>query len=161
MLRGPALRLWTPLPGDSKFGDVHDLARFVAAQNPIYDDVLHELRQGKKVSHWMWFIFPQIAGLGRSETARFYAIASRDEATAYAEHPLLGPRLRECTRLVLASSVRSPDEIFGSLDALKFCSSMTLFAVVAADNAVFHDALDRFCGGRLDDATVALLKAPS
>lgn len=135
----------------------YDLARFVIAQDPVYSDVLHELREGRKTSHWMWFIFPQLAGLGRSETARFFAIASLDEATAYLSHPVLGPRLRECTALVNAVSGRSLVAIFGPVDALKFCSSMTLFSVASANEEVFSSAIARYCDARLDQATLALL----
>jgi uncharacterized protein (DUF1810 family) len=135
----------------------YDLDRFVAAQNPVYADVLAELRGGKKIGHWMWYIFPQFAGLGRSDMSRFYAIRSRDEASGFAEHSLLGPRLRECTSLVLGSSAHFLPEIFGSIDAVKFRSSMTLFALVTDDNAIFYEALNRFCAGRLDHVTTRLL----
>jgi len=137
--------------------DPYDLARFVAAQEPVYARVVAELCDGRKQSHWMWFVFPQIAGLGSSPMASKFAISSRDEAKAYLEHPVLGPRLRECTRLVTAVPGRSIEEILGYPDDLKFRSSMTLFAAVAADGADFTAALDRFYGGEGDAATLARL----
>ena len=108
--------------------DPYNLERFVSAQEPIYRQVLSELRSGMKTSHWMWFIFPQIRGLGRSPVSIEYAISSREEAAAYLQHRVLGPRLKECTRLVLHVTGRSAEEIFGSPDDMKFRSSMTLFA---------------------------------
>ena len=137
--------------------DPYHLARFVAAQEPVYARVVAELCDGRKQSHWMWFVFPQIAGLGSSPMASKFAISSRDEAKAYLEHPVLGPRLRECTRLVTAVPGRSIEEILGYPDDLKFRSSMTLFAAVAADGADFTAALDRFYGGEGDAATLARL----
>ena len=137
--------------------DPYNLQRFVDAQEPVYQRVCDELRAGRKTSHWMWFIFPQIAGLGRSETARRYAIASRAEARAYLDHPVLGPRLRECTRLVNRVEGRSVHQIFGAPDDLKFHSSMTLFATVAPDEGVFQEALAKYFGGALDQATVERL----
>jgi uncharacterized protein (DUF1810 family) len=137
--------------------DPHDLQRFVTAQAPVYEQVRAELRAGRKETHWMWFVFPQIEGLGRSPTARKYAIASRAEAEAYLRHPLLGARLRECTRLVNRVDGHSIHEIFGSPDDLKFHSSMTLFAEVAADNAEFRQALQKYFGGEKDRATLARL----
>jgi uncharacterized protein (DUF1810 family) len=134
--------------------DPHDLQRFVDAQNPVYDSVIDELRAGHKRSHWIWFIFPQLKGLGRSPTAQHYGIASRDEAVAYLEHDVLGPRLRECTRLVLAIEGRSIGEAFGSPDDLKLRSSMTLFARCTDDNADFLAVLDKFYGGAQDPATL-------
>lgn len=135
----------------------HDLQRFVVAQDRVYAAVCGELRRGRKASHWMWFIFPQIAGLGRSDTARFYAIADRDEALAYLAHPVLGPRLRECTALVNQVDGHTIHAIFGSPDDLKFHSSMTLFHEVATDKTVFRAALDKYFGGRPDPATLARL----
>jgi uncharacterized protein (DUF1810 family) len=132
-----------------------DLERFVQAQAPVYATVLGELRAGRKRSHWMWFIFPQIAGLGHSEMARRYAIASGDEAAAYLAHPLLGARLRECASIVLARDGLSAEEIFGHPDDLKFRSSMTLFADVAPDEAVFQSCIDKYFDGEPDDATLA------
>lgn len=134
-----------------------DLERFVQAQEPVYATVLAELRAGHKRSHWMWFIFPQIAGLGRSEMAQRYAIASGDEAAAYLAHPVLGARLRECAGLVAKHEDLSAEEIFGHPDDLKFRSSMTLFADVAPDEAVFQDCIDKYFDGDPDDATLARL----
>ena len=138
--------------------DPHDLQRFVAAQDAVYHGVCDELRAGAKRSHWMWFIFPQIAGLGHSAMAQKYAISSRDEAGAYLRHPILGPRLKECTELVLAVQDRSIRAILGSPDDVKFCSSMTLFAEVAEDNAVFRDAIARYYAGRVDQKTLDILR---
>jgi uncharacterized protein (DUF1810 family) len=134
-----------------------NLERFVDAQRSVYSTALAELRAGRKRSHWMWFIFPQIAGLGRSDMARRYAIASSDEAAAYLAHPLLGARLRECAAAVLMHDDLDVDTIFGDPDNLKFHSSMTLFADVAPDQAVFQDCLDRFFDGQMDAATLARL----
>lgn len=134
-----------------------DLSRFLDAQAGVYDGVLAELRQGRKTGHWIWFIFPQIAGLGRSSTSQHYAIRTLDEAQAYLAHPVLGARLRECSELVLETDAGSADEIFGALDAMKVRSSMTLFAHTTADDPVFAGVLDRFYGGLEDGATVALL----
>ncbi|MCP3734945.1 DUF1810 domain-containing protein [Sphingomonas sp. RP10(2022)] len=135
----------------------YDLDRFVAAQAASYDQALIELRRGRKTSHWMWFVFPQIAGLGRSDTARFYAIAGADEARAYLAHPLLGPRLIAATHAATAAA-GSAEAIFGGIDAIKLRSSLTLFAAVADDAAPFEAALDRFFDGVRDPATLALLK---
>ena len=121
------------------------------------DRVLGELRAGRKTSHWMWFVFPQIQGLGRSSMARQFAIASRAEAEAYLRHPLLGARLRECTRLVTAVEGRDIGEIFGSPDDLKFRSCMTLFAHATTDNRIFLDALARYFGGAEDPLTLERL----
>ncbi len=137
--------------------DPHNLQRFVDAQAPVYAQVLAELRAGSKRSHWMWFVFPQIAGLGHSETARYFAIASRAEAAAYLEHPVLGPRLRECCRLATLVEGRSAREIFGTPDDMKFRSSLTLFAAVASDNAIFTSALQKYFGGEPDGLTQARL----
>jgi len=134
-----------------------DLERFVAAQGHVYDDVVAELRSGRKTSHWMWFVFPQVAGLGRSGMSQQYAIRSLDEARAYLDHPVLGPRLRECAGLVLATPARSAEDIFGGIDAVKLRSSMTLFHRAAPDESVFGDVLDRFYGGAWDQATDAIL----
>ncbi|WP_197377375.1 DUF1810 domain-containing protein [Mycolicibacterium baixiangningiae] len=137
--------------------DPFDLQRFVDAQETVYDTVIDELRAGHKRSHWIWFVFPQLRGLGRSATAQHYGIASREEAVAYLAHDLLGPRLRECTRLVLAIEGRSIGEVFGSPDDLKVRSSMTLFARCTDDNADFLGVLDKFYGGAEDPATVERL----
>jgi uncharacterized protein (DUF1810 family) len=110
--------------------DPHDLARFITAQEATIDRVRAELRAGRKTSHWMWFVFPQIVGLGRSETARFYAIRTHEEAAAYLAHPVLGPRLVECTQLVNAVEGSTAEQIFGHIDAMKFHSCMTLFAAM-------------------------------
>jgi uncharacterized protein (DUF1810 family) len=134
-----------------------NLDRFVEAQAGVYAQALAELRAGRKRSHWMWFIFPQIAGLGQSEMARRYAIASEDEAAAYLAHPVLGERLRTCAAAVAAHDDRQADEIFDYPDNLKFHSSMTLFADVAPDEAVFQTCLDRFFGGDPDPATLERL----
>ncbi|HEX9176760.1 DUF1810 domain-containing protein [Mycobacterium sp.] len=133
------------------------LQRFVDAQAPVYDAVLAELRAGAKRSHWIWFIFPQLQGLGRSPTAARFAISSLAEAQAYLDHDVLGPRLRECTRLVNAIEGSSVDEIFGWPDNLKVRSSMTLFARATDDNAEFFELLDKFYGGEEDPATVERL----
>ncbi|XUM24969.1 DUF1810 domain-containing protein [Bradyrhizobium oligotrophicum S58] len=134
-----------------------DLGRFTDAQNSIYSRVTAELAAGAKQSHWMWFIFPQVEGLGSSAMAQRYAIRSRSEAEAYLAHPLLGPRLVECTRLVLAVQDKSLRDILGVPDDAKFRSCMTLFDSISPGN-VFAEALDRFCGGVRDAATVAFLK---
>lgn len=134
--------------------DQFDLQRFVDAQQPVFQTVLAELQTGQKRSHWMWFIFPQIAGLGHSAMARRFAIASLDEASAYLEHPLLGPRLRECSRLVAAVDGRAIEDIFGYPDHMKFHSSMTLFARAARDAAVFDECLRKYFGGESDPATL-------
>src|SRR3954454_7616642 len=140
--------------------DPFDLERFVTAQAPVFAAAIDELKAGQKRSHWMWFIFPQMRGLGHSPTAQFYGISSLDEARAYLAHPVLGPRLMRCTEAVLAVEGRSLHAIFGSPDDLKFCSSMTLFALAAGgDESVFRQALARYCGGRMDERTVALCDA--
>ncbi len=140
--------------------DSLDLQRFVDAQAPVIERVRAELTAGRKRSHWMWFVFPQVAGLGFSSMAARYAIASRAEAIAYLAHRLLGPRLVECTSLVVAVEGRSLNAILGSPDDLKFRSSMTLFAAVADDPSPFDAALAKYCGGERDARTLALLDAP-
>jgi uncharacterized protein (DUF1810 family) len=135
----------------------YDLQRFVDAQRDVYATALAELRAGNKRSHWMWFIFPQIEGLGSSEMARLYAIASADEAAAYLAHPVLGARLRESAAAVAAHDDRGIDEIFGHPDDLKFHSSMTLFADIAPDEAIFQTCLDQFFDGMPDPATIERL----
>ncbi|WP_374377122.1 DUF1810 domain-containing protein [Dongia sp.] len=137
--------------------DRYNLARFVEAQAAIYPAVLRELRAGRKASHWMWFIFPQIEGLGHSSTARFFALSGRDEAAAYLAHPLLGQRLLECTMIVNALADGDAHAIFGSPDDLKFRSSMTLFAAIAPDGSPFAAALAKFFGGTGDPATLERL----
>ncbi len=136
--------------------DPFDLQRFVAAQDPVYSTVTTELRRGRKQMHWMWFIFPQVIGLGRSSMAQRFAIRSRDEASAYLAHPLLSGRLLECTELVLGNSEKTAREIFGSPDDMKFRSSMTLFSAVSA-RAIFQTAIDLFYEGVPDDATLAIM----
>jgi uncharacterized protein (DUF1810 family) len=137
--------------------DSYDLQRFVKAQDRVFDQVRGELRAGRKQSHWIWFIFPQIRGLGSSSTSMFYAISSRAEAEAYLDHEVLGPRLRECTKLVLDVQGRSSEQIFGHVDNLKFRSSMTLFAQAAADNQIFMDALNKYAAAEMDPATLERL----
>jgi len=138
--------------------DPFDLQRFVTAQAPVFTDALEELKKGRKRTHWMWFVFPQLRGLGSSSMAKFYGIGSLDEARAYLAHSLLGPRLVLCTETVLAIKGKTLREIFGSPDDMKFSSSMTLFArALDDDSVVFERALDRYCQGRLDDRTLALL----
>jgi uncharacterized protein (DUF1810 family) len=136
--------------------DPFDLQRFVYAQAPVYQRVVAELRRGDKQSHWMWFIFPQLAGLGHSPMAQRYAIASRDEALAYLAHDVLGPRLRECTALVNAVEGHTIRQILGSPDDLKFRSSMTLFAAVSSEPE-FAKAIAKFYGGAPDPKTLELL----
>ena len=146
----------------SNGADSFDLRRFVDAQDRVYHTVLAELRNGAKRSHWIWFVFPQLRELGRSATARRYGISSLEEARAYLAHPVLGPRLLECTGLVAAIDGRSVDEIFGWPDNLKVCSSMTLFAHAADDpdiEAEFRAVLDKFYDGQEDAATVELLNS--
>jgi uncharacterized protein (DUF1810 family) len=137
--------------------DPYDLQRFVDAQDRIYDTAVDELVAGRKRSHWMWFVFPQLRGLGRSPTAVRFGISSIDEARAYLAHELLGPRLHECTRLVAQIDGRTAQQIFGWPDDMKLRSSMTLFARAASDNEDFVAVLDKFYGGEEDPATVARL----
>jgi uncharacterized protein (DUF1810 family) len=137
--------------------DPFDLQRFVDAQDPVYEQVLKELSAGRKTSHWMWFVFPQIAGLGFSSMAQRYAIGSREEAAAYANHPILGARLRECIELVNAIEGRSAHQIFGSPDELKFRSCMTLFAECASDPDLYQDALTKYFDGEGDPQTLSRL----
>ena len=140
-----------------KTEDHYDLYRFVAAQNPVYDQVCLELRQGFKITHWMWFVFPQLEGLSSSTTSKKFAISSLEEAVAYLEHPILGSRLRQCTELVNATSGRTIKRILGATDSLKFQSCMTLFAQVTKESKVFEDALQIFYGGELDRLTLSRL----
>jgi uncharacterized protein (DUF1810 family) len=137
--------------------DDYDLNRFVEAQRSVYETVLGELRSGRKRSHWMWYVFPQLAGLGRSATSRHFAIRNADEAKAYLDHPLLGPRLVECAAAVLEIDGRSAYEIFGSPDDLKLHSCATLFARVSGPGSVFSSVLAKYFGGREDEETVRLL----
>lgn len=138
--------------------DLFDLDRFVQAQEGVYSRALEEIRRGRKTSHWMWFIFPQIAGLGSSITARRYAISSVAEARAYLAHPLLGPRLRGCAEAVAALAERSAADVFGSPDDVKLRSSLTLFEAADPDALVFGAALEALCDGRRDEATLAKLR---
>ena len=139
--------------------DPYDLQRFVDAQDRggTYDRALQELRDGRKTSHWMWFVFPQIAGLGRSPTAQRYAISSLDEARAYLAHPVLGDRLRESARALTGLDTSDPGEVLGGIDAVKLRSSMTLFARAAPGEPLFAQVLDRYFGGAADDSTDARL----
>jgi uncharacterized protein (DUF1810 family) len=136
---------------------VSGLERFVQAQAGVHEQALAELRSGRKRSHWMWFVFPQIAGLGSSPTARFYAIASADEARAYLDHPLLGQRLRACVTALLGHRGSSAEAMLGPVDAMKLRSSMTLFEAVASDRAPYAAVLDAFYAGDRDQATLRLL----
>ncbi len=138
--------------------DPYDLNRFLSAQEGVYERALSELKDGRKRTHWMWFIFPQIDGLGYSPTARRYSIKSMEEARQYMDHPVLGKRLLECTGTVLALRGGSVSEIFGYPDDLKFKSSMTLFEKIAGSGSVFSSALDRYCHGERDGATLRLLE---
>jgi uncharacterized protein (DUF1810 family) len=141
--------------------DPYDLERFVRAQDDhgTYDDAVAELRRGQKSSHWMWFVFPQLAGLGRSATSRRYAISSLDEARDYLRHAVLGPRLLTCAGLVVGTQGRSAVEIFGGIDAVKLHSSMTLFHRAAPDVSVFAEVLERYFDGVPDEATARLLSS--
>jgi uncharacterized protein (DUF1810 family) len=143
--------------------DPDELIRFVTAQDAgeTYASAVAELRDGRKIGHWMWFVFPQIAGLGVSATSRRYAISSLEEARRYLAHPILGPRLEECTRILTELSRRTANDIFGSVDAMKLRSSMTLFARAAPENSSFREVLDRYFGGLADEATDARLATPS
>jgi uncharacterized protein (DUF1810 family) len=147
--------------GQTAGADPFNIQRFLDAQNAPFDhkhsyneESCLELKEGSKRSHWIWFIFPQIEGLGYSATARKFAISSPAEAQAYLDHPILGPRLRRCTELVNLVNDRSIDEIFGYPDNLKFHASMTLFSHVASDNQVFMDALGKYFGGKLHEQTL-------
>ena len=133
-----------------------DLRRFVEAQAPVIETALSELRSGKKRTHWMWFVFPQLKALGRSSMAQFYGLHDLNEARAYWAHPVLGPRLKSCIEAALTVELRSAHEVFGSPDDLKFCSCLTLFELTTSDGC-FVRALDRFYEGRRDSATLALV----
>ncbi len=135
----------------------YDLQRFVDAQNGCFERVCEELREGHKQSHWMWFVFPQISGLGHSPMANRYAISSRKEAEAYLRNPILGPQLRHCTQLVVLVKGLTIEEIFGNPDYLKFRSSMTLFANATSENQIFKDALQKYFAGEPDQVTIDLL----
>ncbi len=137
--------------------DGMNLQRFVRAQNGVYDTALKEIRNGDKRSHWMWFIFPQLRGLGKSEMATFYGIADLNEAKDYLAHPVLGARLIECCEAVLSNKDKTTYEIFGGIDAKKLRSSMTLFLAASDGDLVFKEVLDRFYGGKKDGATLKIL----
>ena len=139
------------------FDDARDLQRFVDAQEQVLDDVLAELKRGRKYGHWIWFIFPQLKGLGRSSTSEFYGISSLAEAKAYLQHPILGPRLLECTKLVIEIQGSDAEEIFGEIDAMKFRSCMTLFAAVAPRERIFSQALEQYFKGEGDPLTMSYL----
>lgn len=138
--------------------DNYNLQRFLSAQEEYIDSVILELNQGQKIGHWMWYIFPQVKGLGLSSTAEFYAIQSKDEAIAYLNHPVLGPRLLECTKAVNAHDNLTAEHIFGYPDYLKFRSCMTLFERIANNESPFSEALDRFYGGEPDERTLSILE---
>lgn len=136
-----------------------DLQRFLDAQAPVWEDVLSELGQARKRSHWMWFVFPQLAALGRSGTAQFYGIGGADEARAYLEHPVLGARLHECCALLLTTTGVSAREVFGEIDAMKLRSCLTLFEAVSPHTPIFRQCLDRFFAGEGDELTKELLSS--
>jgi uncharacterized protein (DUF1810 family) len=144
---------------DIRAADPFDLERFLNAQAGSYDRALAEIRAGHKRSHWMWFVFPQLDGLGHSSTAKHYAVRTLDEARAYLDHPVLGPRLRECAEAAARVEGRSAVEVFGYPDDLKLRSSATLFACVSPPGSVFHRLLDRYFDGRPDERTLRLLGA--
>ncbi len=143
----------------SKTTDPFQLSRFLVAQQVVYSAALAELKAGEKRTHWMWFIFPQLAGLGSSDMSRRYAIQSIDEAKAYLRHPLLGERLWECVDALLSLRGRSAAQIFGFPDDAKLCSSMTLFALAAGSGSEFDQVLERYFGGKRDERTLALLES--
>ena len=138
--------------------DPYNLQRFVDAQQHVFASVIAELGQGRKRGHWMWFIFPQLKGLGRTAQSHFFGISSVQEAVAYLRHPVLGPRLIECTQLVNAIEGRSAEDIFGEIDAMKFRSSMTLFAHATPENQIFTDALRKYYAGEFDPLTLRYLR---
>jgi uncharacterized protein (DUF1810 family) len=138
--------------------DSHNLQRFVDAQQPVMASVMAELKQGRKRGHWIWFIFPQLKGLGHSANSEFFGIASVQEAAAYLQHPVLGPWLIECTQLINAIDGCSAGDIFGEIDAMKFCSSMTLFAKAAPDNQIFINAIEKYFAGEFDRLTIERLE---
>jgi uncharacterized protein (DUF1810 family) len=150
VLRGKLRRLQ-----EAQIADPFDLERFVDAQAPVYEQVRREMAAGRKESHWMWFIFPQIAGLGQSPMSIRFAIASLDEARAYLSHPVLGPRVRECARLTLDVEGKTVRDVFGGIDEMKFRSSITLFARAAPDDDVFQRCIDKYFAGSPDPATLA------
>ena len=137
--------------------DIYQFQRYIDAQEDIYPDVIRELKQGHKESHWMWYVFPQIIGLGQSRISQIYAICSLEEATAFVQHPILGDRLHECTELVVSTDGRSVEQIFAYPDYLKFHSSMTLFSQVENHNPVFDSALTRYFENKKDQLTLDIL----
>jgi uncharacterized protein (DUF1810 family) len=137
--------------------DPFNLDRFVRAQESDYERVLEEIKAGRKRSHWMWYVFPQFAGLGQSPTSQHYSIGSLDETRAYLAHPILGPRLTECANATLGVDGKTAHQIFGSPDDLKLKSSATLFALVSADDSVFHRVLEKYFDGRADERTLTLV----
>jgi len=140
--------------------DNHEtLNRFVEAQDESYEEIVQELKNGEKVTHWMWYVFPQIAGLGYSSTAKFFAIQDREEAQAYLDHPILGARLLECTKIVMAHQGKTAVEIFGDVDAMKFRSSMTLFMALPGGDWVFKEAIDKYFEGEPDPKTLDILSS--
>jgi uncharacterized protein (DUF1810 family) len=145
-------------PSSGNDRDPFDLERFVRAQATNYQEALAEIRGGEKVSHWMWYVYPQLAGLGFSSTARFYGLKGAAEARAYLAHPILGPRLRECCEAALAVEEKTAHDIFGSPDDLKLRSCATLFAAVAPDESLFRRLLEKYYAGRGDDKTLRLLE---
>ena len=152
ILRGVTVR------GSSYMSDSADnLNRFIKAQDESYDEIIRELKNGEKVTHWMWYVFPQIAGLGQSATAKFYAIQDPSEAQAYLDHPILGKRLLECTKIVMSLRGKSANTIFGDIDAMKFRSSMTLFMSVLGSDSVFQEAIEKYFEGEPDPKTLDIL----
>ena len=139
--------------------DPYDLQRFLAAQSEDYERALRELQRGRKESHWIWYIFPQVAGLGHSHMAQKYAIQSRDEAVAYLNHPVLGSRLQQCCEMLLRHRGKRVEDIMGYPDDLKLRSAMTLFAAVSESENVFQKVLDAFYSGELDERTIAFLNS--
>jgi uncharacterized protein (DUF1810 family) len=137
--------------------DQYNLNRFITAQEPVYENVCRELAAGRKSSHWIWYVFPQLKGLGRSSNSEYYGLASLDEARAYLNHPVLGPRMIHCTELVNNTIGRTIDEVLGPVDKLKFHSSMTLFALAAPEQPVFKEALRKYFDGELDEITLELI----
>lgn len=140
--------------------DPKDFNRFIDAQDESYDAIVRELETGKKVTHWMWYIFPQIGGLGRSATTKFYAIRDKNEASAYLAHPILGQRLLECTKLLLTLENKSARDIFGDTDALKLRSSMTLFTSIAGGDSAYQEVIDKYFEGQPDQNTLDILSRP-
>ena len=138
--------------------DPYNLQRFVDAQQPVFSGVIEELKRGRKRGHWMWFIFPQLKRLGMTAQSNFFGIASLQEAAAYLQHSVLGPRLKQCTQLVNAVEGRSAEDVFGQIDAMKFRSSMTLFAQATPDNRIFIDALQKYFAGESDPLTIEYLR---